>query len=80
MSIVLLTAGFMWQPKGPIFLFALSLVSGYYIFNGFRVILRRKRRREDALDNGVDIAAAVVVIVRCVVRRPDSRSAGPCYR
>lgn len=63
MSIVLFTAGFMWQPKGHTFLLALSLVSAYFIFNGFRILARRRRRREDALDNGVDILAAVATIV-----------------
>jgi hypothetical protein len=63
MSVVLFTAGFMWQPKGHIFLLALSLVSAYFIFNGFRILARRRRRREDALDNGVDIAAAVATVV-----------------
>ncbi len=66
MAMVLFTAGFMWQPKGHIFLLALSFVSAFYIFNGFRVILRRKRRREDALDNGVDIGAAVVTILAAI--------------
>jgi hypothetical protein len=48
MSVVLFTAGFMWQPKGHIFLLALSLVSAYFIFTGFRILARRRRRREDA--------------------------------
>jgi hypothetical protein len=58
MSIVLFTAGFMWQPKGHVFLLALSLVSAYFILNGFRILARRRRRVDDALDDGVDVAAA----------------------
>jgi hypothetical protein len=63
MGVVLFTAGFMWQPKGHIFLLALSLVSAYFVFHGFRILARRRRRRrrrEDDLDNGVDLLAAVV--------------------
>jgi hypothetical protein len=63
MGVVLFTAGFMWQPKGHLFLLALSLVSAYFIFNGFRILARRRRRREDDLDNGVDILAAVATVV-----------------
>jgi hypothetical protein len=63
MSIVLFTAGFMWQPKGHVFLLALSLVSAYFILNGFRILARRRRRRDDALDDGVDIAAAAVTVI-----------------
>jgi hypothetical protein len=62
MSVVLFTAGFMWQPKGHVFLFALAIVSGYLVFNGFRIIARKRRKREDALDNGVDILAALATI------------------
>lgn len=62
MSIVLFTAGFMWQPKGHIFLFALALVSAYLVFNGFRIIARKRRKREDALDNGVDVLAALATV------------------
>jgi hypothetical protein len=38
MGVVLFTAGFMWQPKGHIFLLALSLVSAYFVFHGFRIL------------------------------------------
>lgn len=62
MSIVLLTAGFMWQPKGHVFLFALALISGYLIFNGYRIVARRRRGRADTLDDGIDVAAAGVAI------------------
>jgi hypothetical protein len=62
MSIVLFTAGFMWQPKGHLFLLALALVSAYLVFNGFRLVLRRRRRRADALDDGIDIAAAGMTV------------------
>jgi hypothetical protein len=63
MTVVLFTAGFMWQPKGHIFLFALALVSGYLVFNGYRIVARRRRRRDDALDDGIDIAAAGMTVV-----------------
>jgi hypothetical protein len=63
MSVVLFTAGFMWQPKGHVFLFALALVSAYLIFNGYRLIARRRRRRDDPLDDGVDIGAAALTAV-----------------
>jgi hypothetical protein len=62
MSGVLFTAGFMWQPKGHIFLFALSLVSAYFIFNGYRIVARRRRRWGDPLDDGVDLAAAAATV------------------
>jgi hypothetical protein len=63
MSVVLFTAGFMWQPKGHIFLFALALVSGYLVFNGYRILARRRRPRADALDDGIDVAAAGMTVV-----------------
>jgi hypothetical protein len=62
MSVVLFTAGFMWQPKGHVFLLALALVSAYFVFNGFRLVLRRRRLRGDALDDGIDIAAAGMTV------------------
>jgi hypothetical protein len=62
MSVVLLTAGFMWQPKGHLFLFALALVSAYFFLMGIRVVVRRRRRQADALDDGIDIAAAAATI------------------
>jgi hypothetical protein len=62
MSGVLLTAGFMWQPKGHIFLFALALVSAYLVFNGYRIIARRRRRADDPLDDGIDVAAAAATV------------------
>lgn len=58
MGVVLLTAGFMWQPKGHIFLFALALVSAYLVTSGYRIIIRTRRRRKDPLDDGIDVAAA----------------------
>jgi hypothetical protein len=62
MSVVLFTAGFMWQPKGHVFLFALALVSGYLVFNGYRIIARRRRNRPDELDDVIDIAAAALAV------------------
>jgi hypothetical protein len=62
MSLVLFTAGFMWQPQGHIFLFALALVSGYLVFAGYRVVVRRRRRVDDPLDDGIDVAAAALTV------------------
>lgn len=60
MGIVLISALFMWQPKGHVFLFALVFVSAYLIYNGVRVVERRRRRARDPLDDGVDAASAAV--------------------
>jgi membrane glycosyltransferase len=62
MSLVLLTAGFMWQPKGHVFLLALALVSGYFVFNGYRIVARRRRRDPDALDDKTDLVAGGVTV------------------
>jgi uncharacterized membrane-anchored protein len=62
MSMVLFTAGFMWQPKGHIFLLALSLVSGYFVYNGYRTVARRRRKRDDPLDDRVDVLAAATTV------------------
>ncbi len=58
MSLVLFTSGFMWQPKGHLFLLALAIVSGYFVFNGYRIVARQRRKRADTLDDGIDIASA----------------------
>jgi hypothetical protein len=63
MAVVLVTAGFMWQAQGHIFLLALALVSGYLVFNGERILQRRRRRRRDPLDDATDIAAAGVAVL-----------------
>ena len=44
MSVVLLTACFMWESKGHVFLVPLAIVTAYLLFNGFRSIARRRRR------------------------------------
>jgi hypothetical protein len=62
MSIVLFTAGFMWQPKGHVFLMALALISAYLVYNGYRTIARRRRKRADQLDDGVDALAAAMTV------------------
>jgi hypothetical protein len=62
MAIVLFSAGFLWQKQGHIFLLPLAAVSGYLIFNGYRVIVRRRRRMPDPFEDNVDILAAGVAI------------------
>ncbi len=62
MSVVLFTAGFMWQPKGHIFLLALAIISAYLVYNGYRIVLRRRRRSSDPLDDRIDVAAAAVTV------------------
>jgi uncharacterized membrane protein len=62
MSVVLFSAGFMWQAKGHLFLVPLGVVSGYLILNGWRVVQRRRRRSPSAVQNAVDIGAACVAL------------------
>ena len=62
MSVVLLTAGFMWQAKGHLFLVPLAGVTAYLIFNGWRVVERRKRTRPDQIEDRVDMLAACAAI------------------
>jgi uncharacterized membrane protein len=62
MSVVLFSAGFMWQAKGHLFLVPLGLVSAYLVFNAFRVLARARRRAPSPLDDAVDIAAAFAVM------------------
>jgi hypothetical protein len=62
MGVVLFTAGFMWQSKGHFFLVPLGIVSGYLVINGYRVAQRRRRSRPSRLQDGIDVAAALVVI------------------
>lgn len=61
MALVLLSAGFMWERLGHWFLFALSIVSAYFIFSAYRIVRRRRRRVRDGLDDGIDLLAAVFV-------------------
>lgn len=62
MAIVLFSAGFLWQKQGHTFLLPLAAVSGYLIFNGYRVIVRRRRRVPDPFEDRVDMLAAGVAI------------------
>lgn len=67
MAIVLCTAGVMWQAKGHVFLVPLGFVSAYLIFNGWRVIARRKRKERGSVDDRVDMLAACGVIAAGLV-------------
>ncbi len=58
MAVVLLSASFMWESKGHLFLFVLSLVSAYLIFSGYRIVRRRRRRERDGRDDAFDLATA----------------------
>lgn len=58
MFVVLLSAGFLWQAKGHLFLVPLAAVSGYLLFNGWRVIARRRRRTPDQIEDRIDMLAA----------------------
>lgn len=63
MAGVLVTAAFMWQSHGHVFLLVLDVVCAYLVFEGFRVILRRKRRAENAVADRIDVGAASLVLV-----------------
>jgi hypothetical protein len=63
MFVVLFSAGFLWQAKGHLFLVPLAGVSAYLIFNGWRVIARRRRPVPDQFEDRVDMLAAGVAIV-----------------
>jgi uncharacterized membrane protein len=62
MAVVLLSAGYMWQAKGHVFLVPLAIISGYLVVNGYRVTARRRRRPANRLQDTADIAAAGCVI------------------
>ena len=62
MSVVLLTAGFLWQAKGHLFLVPLAGVTAYLIFNGWRVVERRRRDAADEIENNIDRLAAAAAI------------------
>lgn len=66
MSIVLLTAGFMWQKLEHTFLLALAIISGFLVFNGCRVIVRRRRGRRDQIDDTVDAGAAALTVASAI--------------
>jgi uncharacterized membrane protein len=63
MAVVLFTAAFLWQAKGHAFLVPLAIVSAYLIFNGWRVIARRRRKIFSPLQIGIDAAAALGVMI-----------------
>ncbi len=67
MAVVLCSAAFMWQAKGHVFLVPLAIVSAYLIFNGWRVIARRRRKIFSPLQIGIDAAATLGVMVAGVV-------------
>lgn len=62
MAVVILTAGFLWQAKGHLFLVPLGAVSAYLIFSGWRVVARRRRQKTDEIEDRVDVLAAAAVI------------------
>lgn len=63
MAVVVFSAGFLWQQQGHLFLVPLGAITVYLLFNGTRVIARRKRRRPDEIDDHVDVLAASAAIV-----------------
>jgi uncharacterized membrane protein len=62
MAIVLFSAGFLWQAKGHLFLVPLAAVTGYLIFNGYRNVVRHRRRVPDPFEDKVDLLAAGVAV------------------
>ena len=63
MCVVLFSAGFLWQAKGHLFLVPLSGVTAYLLFNAWRVIARKRRKRPDDIDDRVDVFAAIAVMI-----------------
>ena len=63
MAVVLVSAAFMWQAQGHVFLLVLDFVCAYLVFEGFRVIARRRRRTPDRVADRIDVGAAVVILV-----------------
>ena len=63
MSVVLFSAGFMWQEKGHLFLLPLAGVTTYLLFNGWRAVARRRRRRPDPIEDRIDMLAAAAAIL-----------------
>jgi hypothetical protein len=66
MFAVLFSAGFLWQAKGHLFLVPLAAVTAYLIFNAWRVIARRRRKRPDPIDDNVDRLAAIAAIAAAI--------------
>ncbi len=63
MGVVLLSAAFMWQEHGHVFLLFLDAVSAYLVFAGFRTLARRRRRVRDARADALDAIAGAVVVL-----------------
>jgi uncharacterized membrane protein len=63
MAVVLLSAGFLWQAKGHLFLVPLAAVSAYLIFAGWRTLARRRRRSRDEIEDRTDMLAACAAIL-----------------
>lgn len=82
MAVVLVTAAFMWETHGHLFLLFLDVVSAYLVFQGFRTIVRRRRRAPDARADRVDagaaylalLCAAALVVLGVTVHSPLMRS------
>jgi len=66
MAVVLVTAAFMWQPHGHLFLLLLDCVCAYLVFQGYRVIARRRRKERDARADRLDLTAAALVLASAV--------------
>jgi hypothetical protein len=63
MGVVLISAAFMWQAQGHVFLLVLDIVCAYLVFEGFRVITRRRRRSHNHTADRVDLAAASLILL-----------------
>jgi hypothetical protein len=66
MMIVLATATVMWQPHGHLFLLFLDVVCAYLVFQGYRVIARRRRLAPDRRQDAIDLGAAGLVLASTV--------------
>jgi hypothetical protein len=85
MVVVLGTAAFMWQPHGHLFLLLLDCVCAYLVFQGYRVIARRRRKRPDPRADALDLGAAAFVlcsvvalfVLACTARTPLMRDLAP---
>jgi hypothetical protein len=66
MMVVLLTATVMWQPHGHLFLLFLDVVCAYLVFQGYRVIARRRRRAPNRRQDAIDLTAAALVLASTV--------------
>ena len=61
MGVVLISAAFMWESHGHLFLLFLDAVSAYLVFQGFRTLARRRRRTRDIRADAFDALAAGIV-------------------